>query len=61
MNEFRFLLQLAGEAALLLWGLHMVQTGIQRAYGGRLQALLGAALGRPWRAVLAGMGVTAIL
>lgn len=61
MNEFRFLLQLAGEAALLLWGLHMVQSGIQRAYGGRLQSILGAALGRPWRAVLAGLGVTAVL
>lgn len=61
MNELRSLLQLAGEAALLLWGLHMVQSGIQRACGGRLQSILGAALGRPWRAVLAGLGVTAIL
>lgn len=61
VNEARFLLQLAGEAALLLWGLHMVQSGIQRAYGGRLQSLLGAGLNRPWRAVLAGLGVTAIL
>lgn len=61
MNEARLLLELAGEAALLLWGLHMVQSGVQRAFGGRLQAGLGRALGRPWRAVLAGLGVTAVL
>ena len=27
------LLDLAGSVALLLWGLHMVQTGIQRGFG----------------------------
>jgi phosphate:Na+ symporter len=61
MTELRLLVQLAGEAALLLWGLHMVQSGVERAFGGRLQAVLGTALGRPWRAMLAGIGVTAAL
>jgi phosphate:Na+ symporter len=61
MTELRLLVQLAGEAALLLWGLHMVQSGVQRAFGGRLQALLGTALGRPGRAMLAGVAVTAAL
>ncbi len=61
MIEARFVLKLAGAAALLLWGVHMVQTGVLRAYGGRLQAMLGEALRRPWRAILAGLGVTAIL
>jgi phosphate:Na+ symporter len=61
MTELRLLVQLAGEAALLLWGLHMVQSGVERAFGGRLQAILGAALGRPSRAMLAGLGVTAAL
>ncbi|WP_137181154.1 Na/Pi cotransporter family protein [Roseomonas sp. AR75] len=61
MSELRLLVQLAGEAALLLWGLHMVQSGVERAFGGRLQAMLGMALGRPWRAMLAGLGVTAAL
>ncbi|WP_276318159.1 Na/Pi cotransporter family protein [Rhodovarius crocodyli] len=55
------LLELAGEAALLLWGLHMVQSGVQRAFGGRLQSGLERTLGTPWRAVLAGLGVTAVL
>ena len=61
MSELRLLVHLAGEAALLLWGLHMVQSGVERAFGGRLQALLGTALGQPWRALLAGLGVTAAL
>ncbi|MGG5820553.1 Na/Pi cotransporter family protein [Falsiroseomonas sp. HW251] len=61
MSELRLLLQLAGEAALLLWGLHMVQSGVERAFGGRLQSMLGMALGSPLRAMVAGLGVTAAL
>ncbi len=55
------LLDLAGAVALLLWGVHMVQTGIQRAYGPDLRRLLGTALNRRLAAFLAGLGVTAIL
>jgi phosphate:Na+ symporter len=61
MNELGLLIHLAGEAALLLWGLHMVQSGVERAFGGRLQAMLGHALGSPLRAMAAGLGVTAAL
>ncbi len=61
MSEARLLLELAGQAALLLWGLHMVQSGVQRAFGSRLQRWLGIALGGQVRAVLAGLGVTAAL
>jgi phosphate:Na+ symporter len=61
MSELRLLVHLAGEAALLLWGLHMVQSGVERAFGGRLQAMLGKALGRPGRAMVAGLGATAAL
>ncbi|MCK8784709.1 Na/Pi cotransporter family protein [Roseomonas sp. NAR14] len=61
MTQLRFLIELAGEAALLLWGLHMVQSGILRAFGSRLRAVLGVALGDRWRAFLAGLGVTAAL
>ena len=61
MSELRLLVHLAGEAALLLWGLHMVQSGVERAFGGRLQALLGGALGAPLRAMGAGLAVTAAL
>ena len=55
------LLELAGFIALLLWGTHMVQTGIQRAFGANLRAILGAALRTRTRAFLAGIGVTALL
>jgi phosphate:Na+ symporter len=53
--------QLAGAVALLLWGVHMVQTGVQRALGARLRTLLGTALRDRFRAFLAGIGVTALL
>ncbi|HEX3404998.1 MAG TPA: Na/Pi cotransporter family protein [Acetobacteraceae bacterium] len=55
------LLNLAGSVALLLWGLHMVQTGIQRGFGPDLRRVLGTALGNRLAAFAAGLGVTAIL
>lgn len=55
------LLDLAGAVALLLWGVRMVQTGVQRAFGARLREALGAALRRRWTAFLAGVSVTALL
>jgi phosphate:Na+ symporter len=55
------LVKLAGSVALLLWGVHMVQTGVQRALGARLRSLLGLALRNRAQAFLAGIGVTAIL
>src|SRR6476660_8572392 len=39
------LLDLMGGVALLLWGLHMVHSGILRAFGPDLRRLLGKALG----------------
>lgn len=55
------LVGVAGAAALLLWGTHMVRTGVQRAFGPRLRAVLGGALKGRLRAFLAGLGVTAAL
>ena len=55
------LLDLAGAVALLLWGVHMVQTGVQRAFGAKLRSLLGRALSNRGSALLAGLGVTAVL
>jgi phosphate:Na+ symporter len=55
------LIDLAGFIALLLWGTHMVQTGVQRAFGSNLRAILGAALRNRFRAFLTGLGVTAAL
>ncbi len=55
------LLDLAGAVALLLWGVHMVRTGVQRAFGARLRSFLGTALRNRFKAFAAGLGVTAIL
>jgi phosphate:Na+ symporter len=61
VNATLSLIDLAGSIALLLWGVHMVQSGIQRAFGPGLRRLLGRALGDPRRALLAGLGITAVL
>lgn len=61
MAEAWLLLELAGYAALLLWGLHMVQSGIMRAYGSRLRQRLGVGLANRRRGFAAGLGVTAVL
>ncbi len=55
------LLNLAGAIALLLWGSHMVQTGVQRAFGPKLRSFLGTALRNRFKAFFAGLGVTTLL
>jgi phosphate:Na+ symporter len=55
------ILDLMGGVALLLWGLHMVHSGIVRAFGSDLRRFLGTALRNRFLAFLAGMAVTALL
>jgi phosphate:Na+ symporter len=55
------LLDLVGGVALLLWGLHMVHSGIVRAFGSDLRRFLGIALRNRLLAFLAGVLVTALL
>jgi phosphate:Na+ symporter len=55
------LLDLMGGVALLLWGLHMVRSGIMRAFGSGLRRFLATALHNRLLALLAGIGVTALL
>jgi phosphate:Na+ symporter len=55
------LLDLFGGVALLLWGLHMVLTGILRAFGPDLRRFLGKALGNRFSAFVAGLALTALL
>ena len=60
------LLQLGGYVGLLLWGTHMVSTGIERGFGAELRLWLGRTLSRPggrarFFALLAGLAVTAVL
>ena len=55
------LLDLMGGVALLLWGLHMLQSGILRAFGPDLRRLLAGALRNRFVAFAAGIGLTALL
>jgi phosphate:Na+ symporter len=55
------LLDLMGGVALLLWGLHMVRSGIVRAFGSDLRRALGAAVRNRFLALVAGIGLTAVL
>ncbi|EWY41889.1 Na/Pi cotransporter [Skermanella stibiiresistens SB22] len=55
------LIELLGEVALLLWGVHMVRTGVTRAFGADLRRLLGKALRNRVAACVAGAGVTLAL
>src|SRR5450631_3970154 len=55
------ILDLMGGVALLLWGLHMVHSGVVRAFGAELRRLLGIALHNRFRAFFAGALVTALL
>src|SRR5258708_38736902 len=56
MNATLTLVDLAGSIALLLWGVHMVQTGITRAFGPQLRRMLSYALGNRFKAFAAGAG-----
>jgi len=55
------LLNLVGAAALLIWAMRMVRTGMTRAFGGRLRQALGRHLDNRFKAFFAGLGVTALL
>ena len=55
------LVSLAGAVALLLWGLHMVHTGIIRTFGSDLRRFLGYALRNRLSAFGTGLGLTAAL
>ncbi|MFK0160928.1 Na/Pi cotransporter family protein [Rhizobium sp. NPDC090279] len=55
------ILELMGHVALLLWGMRMVQGGIEKAFGSDLRRVLGRALRNRLVAVAAGAGVTMLL
>ena len=54
-------LDLAGSVALLLWGVHMVQSGVQRAFGSEFRRILSRGFGGRLQAFTTGLGVTAVL
>src|SRR3984885_739882 len=57
----RVLLDLLGGVALLLWGLHMVLSGVLRAFGPDLRRILSHALSNRFAAFGAGLAMTALL
>ncbi|WP_263146325.1 Na/Pi cotransporter family protein [Pseudomonas sp. RIT-PI-AD] len=55
------LLNLLSAVALLVWGTHIVRTGILRVYGANLRRLLSRSVERKPLAFIAGLGVTALV
>ena len=55
------LISLSGYVGLLLWGTHMVSTGVQRGFGMTLRRALERNLGDRWRAFFTGLGITTLL
>ena len=52
---------LLGALAMFLYGMNMMSSGIQKAAGNRLRSLLGAMTSNPFKGVLTGLGITAII
>ena len=52
------LIQMAGCVALLLWGTHMVGSGVMRVFGSSLRQRVADAMSRPARAFFTGLIVT---
>jgi len=57
----KHLLNLLAAIALLVWGTHLVRTGVLRVFGGNLRRFLQHSLANRFSAALAGIGVTALV
>ena len=55
------LLHLLSAVALLVWGTHIVRTGVMRVFGARLRTVLGRSVEKKPLAFCAGIGVTALV
>ncbi len=55
------LLNLLAAIALLVWGTHLVRTGILRVYGASLRNVLAKSVNNRFNAVVSGLGVTAVV
>lgn len=56
-----FLINLVGAVALLLWGVRMVRTGVNRSFGSALRRVIANSTVNRFSAFTAGLGVTAVL
>ena len=57
----KHLLNLLAAVALLVWGTHLVRTGVLRVFGANLRSLLARSMGNRFTAALSGIGVTALV
>ena len=57
----KHLLNLLAAVALLIWGTHMVRTGVLRVFGANLRNLLAHSMRNRFTAALSGLGVTALV
>ncbi len=55
------LLNLLAAIALLVWGTHIVRTGMLRVFGENLRTVLGKSFANRFSALLAGLGVTSLV
>ena len=55
------LLNLLAAIALLVWGTHIVRTGVLRVFGENLRQVLAQSFGNRFKAALAGLGVTSLV
>ncbi|MFH5070175.1 Na/Pi cotransporter family protein [Enterobacter cloacae complex sp. 2024EL-00215] len=55
------LLHLLSAVALLVWGTHIVRTGVMRVFGARLRTVLSSSVEKKPLAFCAGIGVTALV
>jgi phosphate:Na+ symporter len=55
------LLNLLAAIALLVWGTHIVRTGMLRVFGENLRAILARSFGNRFTSLLAGLGVTGLV
>jgi phosphate:Na+ symporter len=57
----KHLLNLLAAIALLVWGTHLVRTGILRVFGANLRSILAHSVANRWSAAMSGLGVTALV
>src|SRR5258708_3150166 len=60
-QHMKHLLNLLAAIALLVWGTHMVRTGVLRVFGANLRDLLAHSMSNRFSAALSGLGVTALV
>jgi phosphate:Na+ symporter len=57
----KHLLNLLAAIALLVWGTHLVRTGILRVFGANLRNVLAHSISNRYTAAISGIGVTALV